>query len=373
VEPIDALAGERHFVDHLVPLWAALPAELRGRFMVTADLLEHARRLGLAPELYRETPDRPIVVASYGDVRRVRRIGRRRIALLQHGIGQSYAGEANAAATGASYSGGADNDDVGLFLCPNEHSAARWRATYPTAEVAIVGSPKLDGLPRRDPAADPGPVVAFGFHWDCRVVPETRSGFHQFRPAIAAAARRWTVLGHGHPRLLDRSASGAVRLYRQLGVEVVTDFADVLRRADVYVFDNSSSGYEFAATRRPVVVLDATAYRRSVDHGLRFWEAADVGVRTAHASQVVGAIGEALRDPPARAAAREAALELVYAHRSGAAARAADAVTAWARTAIARQPAPRDERTRLRMARIAGRRPSDPRWTFTSGEVLARG
>ena len=48
--------------------------------------------------------------------------------------------------------GGDDNDDVGLFLVPNEHAANRWRERYPSASVEVVGCPRLDALPRAERA-----------------------------------------------------------------------------------------------------------------------------------------------------------------------------------------------------------------------------
>jgi UDP-N-acetylglucosamine:LPS N-acetylglucosamine transferase len=97
----------------------------------------------------------------------------------------------------------------------------------------------------------------------------------------------------------------------------------------VYVCDNSSTIYEFAATGRPVVVLNGPHYRRDVHHGLRFWDAADVGIQVDHPRDLPDAIEEALRDPEPRRRAREAALGIVYAHRTGAAQRAAAALTDW--------------------------------------------
>jgi hypothetical protein len=80
----------------------------------------------------------------------------------------------------------------------------------------------------------------------------------------------------------------------------VASLREVQRRAAVYVCDNSSSMYEFAATGRPVVVLDlpegrikGIGYRRNINHGLRFWDA----LFGATAFVYVFAIGSLLAGP----------------------------------------------------------------------------
>ena len=113
------------------------------------------------------------------------------------------------------------------------------------------------------------------------------------------------------------------------------DFADVCRRADVYITDNSSTLFEFAATGRPVVVLNAPEFRRNVNHGLRFWEAATVGVQVDHPRDLVAAVASALEDPEPSQNAREAALAIVYTYRSGGASRAAAALSDWAAPVVA--------------------------------------
>ena len=117
----------------------------------------------------------------------------------------------------------------------------------------------------------------------------------------------------------------------------------MLRQADLYVCDNSSSLFEFAATGRPVVVLNTPEYRRDVHHGLRFWDAASVGVNCDRPRDLDDAIGQALADAPKQQAARERALDIVYSPRTGGAQLAADALVEWAArfsTAPAR-PSPR--------------------------------
>ena len=117
--------------------------------------------------------------------------------------------------------------------------------------------------------------------------------------------------------------------YRDAGIEPVRDFAEVCRRADVLVFDNTSVGFAFAATGRPVVVMNTPYYDRRVNHGLRFWEASEVGINCDDSANLAACIDEALADPPERRANREAALDLVYAFRTGAAKRAAGVLLDW--------------------------------------------
>lgn len=315
---IDCLATEIHFADHLAPIYRALPEP--GDFIIHSSIFEKKPiRPERLPPWTTETifPERPVLVASYGDVKKARKQGRTRIAFIEHGIGQSYG-------TGhGSYAGGKDRDEVSLFLTPNEYSARLWREAYPNATVEVVGSPKLDALPQRD--RSPGPVVAISFHWQCYLVPETTSAISHYRWVLPDLAKRFTIIGHGHPRAMER----LTRYYRRSGIEPVDDFAEVCRRADLYVCDNSSSLYEFAATGRPVVVMNAPQYRRDVSHGLRFWEAANVGIQVNEPEELADAIELALTDPPYLREQREHALSLVYTHRTGATQRAVEALTAW--------------------------------------------
>lgn len=296
------LAGEPQFGHHLRPVYEAL--EQRGDYITETSGRYDTRR--------------PIVVASYGDVKRVRRMGYTRIARMEHGAGQSYG-------TGhGSYAGGRDHDDVSLFLTPNEYSAALWRAAYPNATVEVVGCTKLDELPRKDPQEPL--TVCVSFHWDCYLVPETVSAFSHYRSALPDLAKAYNLIGHGHPRAMPM----LTRRYRRMNIELVPTFTEVCRRADLYVCDNSSSLFEFAATGRPVVVLNQPMYRKDVHHGLRFWDAANVGLQVERPNDLVSVVAQALRDTPKLRKAREQALEMVYAYRTGAAARAAAAITAWA-------------------------------------------
>lgn len=309
-------------MDHLAAVFDALPPESCGAFL-TSDAKTTARAKALGYTTARPNGGRaPVLVASFGDLARARGMGRHRIAIMEHGAGQSYGGR-SASARHGSYAGGAGRGAAGLFLHPGEHPAARDRKAYPRARVEVVGSPHLDTLPAREGAK--GRVVAFSFHFNAPIAQEARTAYPWIFPEITKLRDRYQLLGHAHPRLFD----GLKPRYDALGIEAVRDFADVCRKADVYVCDNSSTLFAFAATGRPVVVLNPPWYDRRVDHGLRFWEAAEVGVNCNRREDLAECIDEALRDTPERRAKREAALDLVYAYRTGAGQRAADALMSW--------------------------------------------
>lgn len=338
--PVDAVATEAHFLDHIAPVWRGLDPELRGTLLLDDRLAGRGEDLGFEPEaidanaLRREIrfpvanpgPGPVAIVASYGDVKVGRRLGYRRFVFIEHGAGQAYTGDRRNGRHG-SYAGGEDREDVGLFLVPNVYSATLWRDAYPDADVEIVGSPKVDGLPGR--VAGPSPVVAVSFHWEAHVVPEARPAFGHHRTALPELARRFTVIGHGHPRAEDWLR----RVYRRVGIPWVPDFEEVCRRADVYVCDNSSTLFEFASTGRPVVVLNAPWYRRRVQHGLRFWDAAGVGRQVDEPEQLVPAVAAAIENPDADKAERDAALSIAYTYRGDATKRAVAAIEEWIRGA----------------------------------------
>lgn len=338
---MDAIACERQFIDHMAPVWRLLRPPYRGRFLTDASLVEHAHAKGIEdaeaidadalrrsshPPKARPGAGPQAFVVSIGDTKIARRLGYRRFAFMEHGAGQAYIGERGTRGRHQSYSGGMDREDTELFMVPNAYSADLWRRAYPAARVEIVGCPRLDDLPRREPG--PGPVVALSFHWPAYVAPEAGTALGHYFTAIGGLAKRFKVIGHAHPKG-DWPVKMA-QYYRRWGIEFVGDFDDVCRRADVYVCDNSSTIFEFAATGRPVVLLNAPQYRRDVEHGLRFWSAATVGIQVDHPAGLIQAVQDALSDPIEQRVARESALAQVYGLRTNGAQAAAAALTDWA-------------------------------------------
>lgn len=333
---IDAIGTEPQFIDHLAPLWKALPAGLRGRFLVPHELMAKATARGIDATEFAYPPyvpnppsrhDGPLaLVASAGDIKHGRRLGYGPFIFLEHGAGQSY-GDASGSVFHGAYAGGPDRDDVILNLVPNETCAERWRASYPQTPTVVIGCPKLDTLPRRVP----GPVtVAISFHWPASMLISGYAGnaLPDFLPQLGMLAKRFNVIGHAHPKFGWPDQMKPI--YEGLGIPFVSDFDDVCRQADVYVCDNSSTIFEFAATGRPVVLMNARYWHRGPELGLRFWAASGVGINVSPWEDLGDAIDRALLDTPGQAQARREALAIVYQpSRTGAAKRGAEAIEWW--------------------------------------------
>lgn len=279
---VNAYVLTPHHLDHLLPVWEALDPEARDHLYVGFDQqtkLSALRRgvephLGVPPE-----SDTPVLVASGNELPAVKRA-----VLCEHGIGQTYLDISHVC-----WPGGPSRDNVTLFLCPNERVAQANRATYPDTPCAVVGSPHMEILRRLPPFPKKEQIVAFSSHWDAgHLCPELRSGWAWFENAYEKLCREHPddYVLHGHPRMQDYTAWKA----REWGVEHVADFAELTQRAWLYVTDNSSTAYEWAALDRPVVLVSPPWYRRDVEHGLRFWEYDDIGPQCFNGDELPAAL-----------------------------------------------------------------------------------
>jgi len=298
-ELVDVLATERHFADHLRPIYQALPPDRRGR-LLTETTVPPSRRA--------------TVVSSFGDLHRARHAGRP-VILTEHGAGQTYRDPAGRLLAHTSYAGGRDRYGVILALVPGPTARDAYLETGSLngAPVVEAGVPKLDAWHRGDrrPELTSPPTIAVSFHWDCTVAPETRSAWRRFLPAIAELRRRrpdLRILGHAHPRLRKTIEP----VYAKEGIAFEPDFERVLEVASVYACDNSSTMYEYASTERPVVVLNHRLYRKDVEHGLRFWAASRLGPIVDDPRELEAAIDRALRPDPAAGQLRRDAVALAY-------------------------------------------------------------
>jgi hypothetical protein len=251
---IDVVASEPHYFRHLTPIWAALPAELQG----TVHPLYQPGYVSRPPM------GRLALVAGWQDVAPLR--GLCNMIYVEHGAGQTYAD----APHDPSYSGSGGQRHRGVigYVSPGATVASRW-----SQPAAAVGCPKMDAR-LRAPRKTIGtrPVVVFAWHWDCRIVPETRSAWQhyadRFHEIIARFEQQgFAVFCHSHPKWrgeLDHT-------FDMLGIPHFDSEDEVFDHADVLIADNTSLAYEMALLNRPTLMLNAPWYRRDVEHGLRFW------------------------------------------------------------------------------------------------------
>lgn len=332
---IDAWASVRNYADHMAPVWAALPAELRGRFCAPAEVVAWLNRPGAPvpiPDAVECFPDRrskdPVLVAGFTDHHAVRP---RPTVLMNHGAGQSYFGDPTAKGNEC-YAGGPGRERVLVHLEPGDLAA---RATAAAGQpFAVVGCPKLDpwhALRRDVPDLGLGgesqttagaagsrpsgceaiggsnayspqgrPVVAVGFHHDARGCPEQRTALPHYADALRGLASEVSVLGHGHPRSWERTHN----MWTKWGVTTEPDFFRVLDGADVYVTDNSSTAVEFASVGKPVVLCSAPWYRRDVHHGGRFWTWTDHMAHVSEPGDLAEVVAGVLAAPQAAVSAQ---------------------------------------------------------------------
>jgi hypothetical protein len=319
---VDAWASLPHYADHIAPIWQAIPPSIRGSFAATRSVKRHRDVTARAPD----TTGHPVIVASSSDMRRV---GGRPVIFVEHGAGQTYEPH-------PSYAGGPGREAVRLFICASESTARLNRERYPDTPIAVVGSHRVEWLrgareslvvpPTRTP---PAPLtLALSFHWDCHQWPEARSAYGYYRNQLPGIIRSWKakgyrVLGHGHPR-----AWGALRrFWAAHGAEPVEHFDDVVRMADVYVCDNSSTIFEAAACGLDVVLLNAPWYRRHVEWGLRFWEWAGIGPNVDRPDQLEEAVEVA--GAACYRLLRDEMIACVYHPVEGSARRAAEAINTY--------------------------------------------
>ena len=308
---VDFFARRSHFVDHMAPVWAALRPDVCGNFYVSAYLQGYAESQGLEVLPVRQTTQdllsgapngpNPLVTCAYGDMLAAYKIRPQRpFILMEHGVGLSF--------NNPGYAGGLGlRRHVALFLVPNEHTRAMNARVLPLTPQAIVGTPKLDewasraafgpGSPdggSKPPRSTARPVVCISFHWNgAHVAPEAGNAFAHYAGILAdlAKAETFTLIGHGHPKF-----PALEQEFQARGIEFVSDFREVMQRADLYINDSSSTLYEFLVTGKPVIILNSPQFRRNVHHGIRFWEYTDVGPQVNQPAELMPAIEWMLRN-----------------------------------------------------------------------------
>lgn len=337
--PVDFFASRTHYVDHIAPVYFALDADLRGIFYVTADadVANYAKSKGIEARACKMPEGTgPLVTCAYGDLEKaVKRNAHRPQLFMEHGVGQTFPHPAYAGGKGF-------KQYVSLFLDPNEIVRQKNLVSWGKKAGEIIGTPKLDRVfttkaheGGRQKAEGSKPVVCISFHWDGRAVcPEAGSAFEHYKRIVPVLSQceDFTLIGHGHPRVADMME----RFFQGQGIEFVRDFDEVMRRADLYVNDCSSTLYEFCTTGKPVVILNAPWFRKGVNLGIRFWRFSDVGPQVDGPGELVAAIREQLAVSSRQyAEAREKAVSELYPYLGQSAMRAAEVIQSFV---VAKRP-----------------------------------
>jgi hypothetical protein len=301
---VDFLSTEGHYNDHLQPIWDALPEIAKGNWFQHVPPSEPTGNVTL--------------VCSVGNLNMLK--GAPAI-YMEHGSGYSYV-NARGERFHPSYAGSLKRPGVILFLNNHELTHDLNRKAHPDVPGVIVGTPKMDAWAGRTWENPTDPIAVYSTHWNCKVVPETRSAHKEYRwalrPEVSDPGFTWN--GHAHPRGWPIVRSD----YKRFAVPEIQHFSDVLDQGSVYVADTTSTLYEFAYTGKPVVCMNASFYRRDVNHGMRFWDYVP-GIQVDHWKELNGAVLRALDGEGEDL--RRRAVDVVYPIRDGSsAARAAAAI-----------------------------------------------
>lgn len=277
-------ANTRHYIEHLLPIYKAytkekmflVPKELKDASDIKPSYYNNQRELLIFLfNLEQSNKDLTYVVASYGNVRTLSQKGFPiiKFILIEHGAGQTYISDVPGWKRG-SFKG---SERIKLYLGTNSYCTEAFEENNPLTQCYTIGCPKTDSIKSEVPNLS-RPLVVFSWHWDCSSVPETKSGFSYWQGEVLKIHqddnKNFRIAIHGHPRIQDQT----ILFARKHNIDFIRTFDSVIKEADIYVVDNSSTIYEFAITTKPVIILNNPFYRRDVNHGLRFWELSDIGL-----------------------------------------------------------------------------------------------
>ncbi len=203
--------------------------------------------------------------------------------LIEHGAGQTYIGDRSNA-----YSDGTRGyDNVIGFICSTSDVLRRRRELFPETPSVLAGVPKLDEYVNKQ-IFPTEKTACLTFHWDCPVAVESHCTFPDFKKFLPRAVQNWreqgwTIYGHYHPRI-----TSLIDEYHKLGIPVLHTEQEVFNTCSVLIADNTSLLFEFMGLGRQVVFLNGYLYRRSINHGLRFWEAVEHGTDLEYPRDILG-------------------------------------------------------------------------------------
>ena len=318
---ITFVATEKHYLEHLIATYLALPEEYRGLFYINgAALCDLACSKGIlgknvrffdlrrvdhldprnfdvhAPLMLSKGPGY-VMCSAIIDAQRVRELEPlKQVILCEHGCGQIYDHGS------PSYAGGLDRGWLSLCIVPGERPWAKQLEKYPNVPCIKTGCPKLDSFKdyiKPDKILQmSNMVVGVSTHFDSGHIAEMSSAFLYFWNQIESLVKahpKTQFIGHTHPRVKGLPWEK----WRELSamcpnVRLTHDFDEIMQEADLYIIDQSSTAYEFAALDKPVLFLNSPHFRKHINHGMRFWEFANIGVQCDYADDLGEKMKEAL-------------------------------------------------------------------------------
>lgn len=323
-----AFGAEPHYIDHVSTSLHQLHPDALAPLVVPESHAEVALRRGHAvipyPDRHPETVSAAVMhyanpaqsvalVASKTDHLAAQKMGFM-VVRCEHGVGQTYIdGDSS-----GSYAGSTMHGNLFAFHAPGAHPFNKQRAGAPHVLAQRVGCPWLDSVPHKmDPKSAAGQPVGFGFHWDNTVRPETSATWKYWLGAVREMARHREVWVTCHPREFQAFVN-ALELPTGGSIKVTHDLREMHQRVGVFCADNTSALYLMAALGHPVVVLNHPSYRDYLEHGLRFWDAADVGIQCGNPEDLEDAVAQAEECDREDMFYREEALRWVFYRTSGA-------------------------------------------------------
>lgn len=303
---ISFLATEKHYLEHLIPTYLALPVEYQGSFYVnTKQLCQLAFNSGVPSEnicyfdmkrknpsmlgdfeiiLPLQLPSGPetIFVSAMKDADLIHILDPyKEVILCEHGSGQTFN------TLHSSYAGGLGRGWLALCIVPGVVPYNKQIVNYPGVPCVMTGCPKLDALAdyvKPDKILQMSNlVVGISNHFADGICSEAGSSFLYFWNQVADLVRsnpKTRFIGHYHPRIVGIEQEKWVELRKSCpNLQLTPEFNFVAREADLYIIDQSSTAFEFAALDKPVIFLNSPHFRKDVNHGMRFWEYADMGVQ----------------------------------------------------------------------------------------------
>jgi hypothetical protein len=309
---IQFFASHQHYYDHMLPVYNGLHHKQRGKLIVHERVKSHKGKSYHSSLAMSNALDKslPVMVAGHSDMIVVNKFCDR-VVYMEHGIGLNYT-KPNSGLCDSS-----NREGVVLILSPNEKSYCLSKAANPEVKNYIIGMPLMDNLFTLDKPEYPN-RICFSFHFDTAVFHFMRSSVTYYRDEIVNLYRNgYDVVIHAHPR----AQKNIFAWFVQNGIppeRMIRDFRRAVEESYLYVCDNSSTIFMFAAVPyRRVVLLNRPSWIESFQRrdkiNFRFWQYSGIGKNIFTSKDLRQAIdAELKRDPDMRYKTKREMIDAIF-------------------------------------------------------------